>query len=106
VAARQARHFVSTHPDSLLWWLDDDLDLCREMLPRLRSTGWQVRTFARSEPMLAALRAGLRPDLGHKSGDIATTGNQRHHLGLQKLGIALAPLGPLDLASKLGNALG
>lgn len=63
VAARQARHFVSTHPDSLLWWLDDDLDLCREMLPRLRSTGWQVKTFARSEPMLAALRAGLRPDL-------------------------------------------
>ena len=51
------------HPDSQLWWLDDDLDLCRQMLPRLRSTGWQLRTFARPEPMLAALRAGLRPDL-------------------------------------------
>lgn len=63
MAARQARHFVSTNPDSQLWWLDDDLDLCRQMLPRLRSTGWQVRTVARPEPMLAALRTGLRPDL-------------------------------------------
>ena len=63
----------------------------------------QVRFIA---IQLHAAAAGLRVDLGHKGGDIATAGNQRHQLRLQPLGLKMAPLGPLDLAPKLGNALG
>ncbi len=62
VAAGQDKTFNSAYPGSVLWWLDDDIDLCRQMVPRLRSSGWQVRTFHRPEPMLAALQDG-RPDL-------------------------------------------
>jgi len=62
VAAGQDKTFNSAYPGSVLWWLDDDIDLCRQMVPRLRRSGWQVRTFHRPEQMLAALQDG-RPDL-------------------------------------------
>ena len=62
MAAEQEKTFNSAYPGSMLWWLDDDIDLCRQMVSRLRSSGWQVRTFHRPEQMLAALQDG-RPDL-------------------------------------------
>lgn len=63
VADGQTRDFVSRYPGSVLWWLEDDLELCRLLYPRLRSPGWELQIFHRAEPLLAALQAGGRPDL-------------------------------------------
>jgi two-component system phosphate regulon response regulator OmpR len=62
VAAAEPDAFISRHPGAEVWWLDDDIDLCRLVLPRLRASGWQVRTFQASELLQAALQQS-RPDL-------------------------------------------
>ena len=62
---------------------------------RCRRLNWAGPLLARNARLirfiaiqLHAAAAGLYPDLGHKGGDIATAGNQRHQLGLQQLGLA------------------
>ena len=57
------RDFVSHCSGALVWWLEDDIELCRLMRPRLYGAGWQLRIFHRPETMLAALEKGEQPDL-------------------------------------------
>jgi DNA-binding response OmpR family regulator len=62
VAQGQDKPFSSEVPGSIIWWLDDDLELSRQMRPRLLASGWQLKTFHRPEPFVTALRAS-HPDL-------------------------------------------
>jgi len=54
--------FRSQHPWAQLWWVEDDVDLCQALTPRLRACGWGLQSFSQPDPMLAALRR-QRPDL-------------------------------------------
>jgi len=63
VAESPGRDFVSHCSGALVWWLEDDIELCRLMQPRLCAPGWQLRIFHRPETMLAALEKGEHPDL-------------------------------------------
>ena len=62
MAEGQTKDFRSAYPGWVLWWLDDDKTLCRQMVPRLRRSGWEVRVFHHPDQMRAALQTG-RPDL-------------------------------------------
>ena len=57
------RDFVSHCSGALVWWLEDDIELCQLMQPRLCAPGWQLRIFHSPETMLAALENGEHPDL-------------------------------------------
>lgn len=45
-----------------MWWLDDDLELCRLVAPKLASSGWHVKTFQTADLVKSAMQQG-RPDL-------------------------------------------
>jgi DNA-binding response OmpR family regulator len=62
VAAGQHQDFISRHTGAEVWWLDDDLELCRLVVPKLASSGWQVKTFQTAELVQIAIEQG-RPDL-------------------------------------------
>lgn len=62
VAQGQSKEFVSQVPGAVIWWLDDDVELTRQMRERLLASGWQLRTFHRPEPLIGALRTS-HPDL-------------------------------------------
>jgi DNA-binding response OmpR family regulator len=63
VADGREQDFVSQIPDAVVWWLEDDVELCRLMHPRLRTAGWQIRILHQPEQMLTALEAGKSPEL-------------------------------------------
>jgi DNA-binding response OmpR family regulator len=62
VAAWQLQDFTSQCSGSRIWWLDDDIELCRQMHLRLQACGWQLTTFNRPDQLLAALQSA-HPDL-------------------------------------------
>ena len=63
VADGLVNDFVSHFPGALVWWLEDDIELCRLIRPRLLAAGWRLTTFQQPESMLAALNQGESPDL-------------------------------------------
>lgn len=54
--------FVSGFPAANIWWVEDDLELCRLIVPFLVAVGWRIHVFRHPALMLAAL-AKSRPDL-------------------------------------------
>ena len=62
MAQGQSKGFISQVPGAVIWWLDDDVELTRQMRARVLASGWQLRTFQSQEPFLVALRSG-QPDL-------------------------------------------
>ena len=62
MAAGRHQEFISRHPGAVVWWLDDDLELCRLVEPRLESSGWQVKTFQTAELVQNTIQK-RRPDL-------------------------------------------
>ena len=59
----QGKDFVSHFPGALVWWLEDDIELCRLIRPRLLAAGWKLTAFQQPEAMLETLEQGGGPDL-------------------------------------------
>jgi DNA-binding response OmpR family regulator len=62
VAQGQNKPFSSQVPGAIIWWLDDDVELSRQMRPRLLASGWELKSFPHPEPFIAALGTS-HPDL-------------------------------------------
>lgn len=62
MAEGEHQDFISRHTGAEVWWLDDDLELCRLVAPKLAASGWQVKTFQTAELVQLAIQQG-RPDL-------------------------------------------
>jgi len=60
--AHQHRHFVSAYPGAMIWWVEDDVELCRLVAPQLVACQWELHVFHHPFPMLSSLSQG-RPDL-------------------------------------------
>ena len=58
----QYRAFTSGYPGATIWWVEDDLELCRLVAPQLVACKWELHVFHHPSPMLASLSRG-RPDL-------------------------------------------
>ena len=57
-----SRPFVSGFPGATIWWVEDDLELCRLVAPQLVACKWELHVFHHPSPMLASLTRS-RPDL-------------------------------------------
>ena len=57
-----SRPFVSDYPGATIWWVEDDLELCRLVAPQLVACKWELHVFHHPSPMLASLLRS-RPDL-------------------------------------------
>jgi DNA-binding response OmpR family regulator len=57
-----SRPFASDYPGATIWWVEDDLELCRLVAPQLVACKWELHVFHHPSPMLASLSRG-RPDL-------------------------------------------
>jgi len=57
-----SRPFTSGYPGATIWWVEDDLELCRLVAPQLVACKWELHVFHHPSPMLASLSRG-RPDL-------------------------------------------
>jgi DNA-binding response OmpR family regulator len=53
---------ISQKPGACIWWLEDDRELCRLLVDRLRACGWRLTLFRKVEALLAALKRD-EPDL-------------------------------------------
>lgn len=49
-------------PGAHVWWLEDDRELCRLLVGRLRACGWHLTLFHRADALMAALQR-QEPDL-------------------------------------------
>jgi DNA-binding response OmpR family regulator len=57
-----APELISERPGSLIWWLEDDRDLCRLLAARLRRCGWRLTLFHRAAELRRAIQLD-EPDL-------------------------------------------
>ena len=57
-----SRPFASDYPGATIWWVEDDLELCRLVAPQLGACQWDLHVFHHPSPMFDALSRG-RPDL-------------------------------------------
>ena len=57
-----SRSFASEYPGAAIWWVEDDLELCRLVAPHLLACKWELHVFHHPSPMLASLSRS-RPDL-------------------------------------------
>lgn len=62
MAGEHSNEFVSRFASAKLWWLDDDLELCRLVRPRLLACGWHLRVFHMAAQLQLAVQTS-RPDL-------------------------------------------
>ena len=94
----QSRHFVSEYPGATIWWVEDDLELCRLVAPQLVACKWELHVFHHPSPMMASLSQS-RPDLLILDQVLPRQTGQSVLEGLRQLGHSF----PVLILSGMGN---